>query len=74
MIVTDQNMPGMTGVELIRRVRATGMSLPVVVVSGPLGPDLIQELDTLGVAGVLRKPFSLKELAALIGRTDVSAN
>jgi CheY-like chemotaxis protein len=74
MIVTDQNMPGMTGVELIRRVRATGMSLPVVVVSGHLGPDLIQELDTLGVAGVLRKPFSQKELAALIGRTDVSAN
>jgi FixJ family two-component response regulator len=42
--MTDQNMPGMTGLELVRRLRKEGVPLPVVVVSGHLAPELIEDL------------------------------
>lgn len=66
LVVTDQNMPVMTGVELIRRLRAAGSRVPVIVVSGHLSPEFIRELEELGVNGVLAKPFTQKELLAAV--------
>ncbi|MDF3056991.1 MAG: hypothetical protein K0R17_1206 [Rariglobus sp.] len=74
LVMTDQNMPGMTGLELVRRLRKEGVPLPVVVVSGHLAPELIEDLEALGVAGVLGKPFTQKELTALVAGAFVSRN
>jgi two-component system, cell cycle sensor histidine kinase and response regulator CckA len=66
LVITDQNMPVMTGVELIRNLRAGGRRVPVIVVSGHLSVALTVELETLGVSGVLEKPFTQKELLAAV--------
>ncbi len=72
LVVTDQNMPGVTGLELVRRLRRAGSPLRVVVVSGHLAPELVDELESLDVKGVLTKPFTQKELLALIEVAFVS--
>ena len=66
LVVTDQNMPVLTGVELIRRLREAGAEVPVVVVSGHLAPELSVELGTLGVRSQLTKPFTQKELLSAV--------
>jgi PAS domain S-box-containing protein len=69
LVVTDQNMPKLTGLELVRRLREAGSTLRVVVVSGHLAPELVHELECLDVKGVLTKPFTQKELLALIAKS-----
>ncbi len=66
LVVTDQNMPVVTGVEFIRRLRASGSHVPVVVVSGHLAPALTVELQSLGVVSQLAKPFTQKELLSAV--------
>src|SRR5262249_51365561 len=34
LLMTDNDMPRLTGLELVRRLRETGMTLPIIVVSG----------------------------------------
>jgi CheY-like chemotaxis protein len=60
VIVTDLNMPGMDGFELIRRVRADGRyaNLPIVVVSADTSPDTPSRIAALGVDAFFPKPFS----------------
>lgn len=55
-IVTDIDMPGMTGLELIKRIRATrGDRLPIVIVTGLCG-DVIRQAPPTGSYAVLDKP------------------
>jgi len=72
--VTDLTMPHLTGVELVRRLRALGRAVPVVIMSG-FGKELASLTPaTLPAAAVLTKPFSGEELAhALSGVLDAAA-
>ena len=64
LIVLDLSLPGMSGLDLLRRLRAAGDPTPVVVLSGRSGEgDRIVGLD-LGADDYLVKPFSPGELAA----------
>ncbi len=66
LVVLDLSLPGMSGLDLLRRLRETGDSLPVVVLSGRSGEgDRILGLD-LGADDYLVKPFSLGELGARV--------
>ena len=60
LLVTDWNMPGMSGIELIKMVRADAKlaSLPVVMVSAESGRDRIIEATRAGVNGYIVKPFA----------------
>ena len=66
LIVLDLSLPGMSGLDLLRRLRSAGNPTPVVVLSGRSGEgDRIVGLD-LGADDYLVKPFSLGELAARV--------
>ena len=61
MVVTDQQMPVMTGVELCQQMRrvARFAHLPVIMLTAKgLELELSQLRDELGIAAVLPKPFS----------------
>lgn len=63
-IVTDLEMPGMSGVQLAERVRAAGHACPVLLVSGaPLDPGQLRAID-----GTLAKPFTLSQLQAWLAQ------
>lgn len=63
-LVTDWNMPGMTGIDLLRQVRADAKlsSLPVLMVTAEAKRDQIIEAAQAGVNGYVVKPFTAAAL------------
>ncbi len=60
-IVLDYNLPGMSGLEMIRQLRAQKVQTPAILVSGN-GRQLVQAAARAGIAAVLRKPLSAEAL------------
>jgi DNA-binding response OmpR family regulator len=67
LIVLDHELPGMSGLEIIRRLRGARSRIPLLLMTAFATTELMRETRRLGVA-LLAKPFSLSELsnAALI--------
>ena len=67
LVVTDQTMPGMTGVELAQSVMAIRPELPVILCTGY--SDHIDEAraKSLGISGYVNKPIETDEFLGLIG-------
>lgn len=66
LVMTDLNLPGVSGLELVRRMRAAGGRARVVVYSGYFSNEHKTELQTLGVERLLQKPFTRSELAPVL--------
>lgn len=64
LVVTDATMPAISGLDVAREVVRIRPSLPVVLVSGDLSPDLLRLARKAGVARVLQKPFRVSDLLA----------
>jgi CheY-like chemotaxis protein len=62
LLVTDNQMPRLTGIELIERIREAGGSLPVIIVSGTFPVERVRNDPQLQIAAVLPKPFGTWEL------------
>jgi two-component system response regulator MprA len=64
LVVLDWTLPDFSGVEVCRRLRATGVSTPVLMLSGrDEVRDRVEALDS-GADDYLVKPFSIEELLA----------
>lgn len=63
-LVTDWNMPGMTGIDLLKAVRADEKlhALPVLMVTAEAKRDQIIEAAQAGVNGYVVKPFTAQAL------------
>jgi DNA-binding response OmpR family regulator len=61
-------MPGMSGSELIRRVRQIRPTVPILLVSGYLGTAVVRRAQEAGADEVLKKPMSARELANSLDR------
>lgn len=74
LVITDLVMPEMDGIELIRTLRKTLPTLPVIAVSGGLSTGansarpFLNAAKALGAAAVLPKPFRAHELCRAIER------
>ncbi|MEO8043553.1 MAG: response regulator [Spartobacteria bacterium] len=62
IIITDHKMPRVTGLELVRRLRAQNFSGKIVVLSAYLDADNTRAYQALGVDLLLAKPFDMDEL------------
>ncbi len=67
IIVTDVRMPGMSGIEALRRIRTVAPDVPVIVVTGFGSDHTHHEARALGAA-VLDKPFDVDDLLGLMDR------
>jgi FixJ family two-component response regulator len=61
-IVLDVNMPKMSGIELRRRLKAMGSTIPVIFITALDTVAVRREANDLGCADFLHKPFSGYEL------------
>jgi two-component system chemotaxis response regulator CheY len=69
-LVTDWNMPGMTGLDLLKKVRADDRlkSLPVLMVTAEAKRDQIVAAAQAGVNGYVVKPFTAAVLKEKIDK------
>jgi two-component system, cell cycle response regulator len=68
LIVLDINMPGGTGIEVLKRLRMSTKTqhIPVVVVSGEENPATETMARSLGAVGFLHKPVEEEQLCAAV--------
>src|ERR1017187_2422369 len=62
LLITDNEMPRLTGIELIERIRDEGMNLPIIIASGSFPMEKVRDKPELQIATVLPKPFRILEL------------
>lgn len=68
LVVTDYNMPGLSGLQVARALAQLRPSLPVVVSSGYIGDELRAEARQLGVKALLEKQNTFEELCPLVAK------
>lgn len=66
LIVTDNNMPKVTGIELLGRLRSARPDLPVIMCSGALPTDVFARSPWLKPEATLLKPYTVDELLATV--------
>lgn len=66
VIVTDIRMPGMTGLDLVRRLKTHGCAYPVIMITGHGDVPLAVEAMKAGVVDFLEKPFEEETLLSAI--------
>ncbi len=62
LLITDNNMPKVSGVELVKKLRFARMTLPVVLASGAIPAEAMNWNSSLQLAATLLKPFTMDEL------------
>jgi FixJ family two-component response regulator len=60
-LILDYNLPGMSGIDLIHKMRADGVQTPVIIVSAN-GKNLATQAAKAGVVAILRKPVVAQAL------------
>jgi len=66
VVVSDIEMPGMTGLELVKLIREKNQNIPVILETCVTSSKIILEAYDLGIDNYIKKPFLPEELHAYI--------
>ena len=60
LVISDMNMPGMNGLQLLRALRQakTTQRIGFILITGTPSPEIIREGQQLGLNNLVRKPFT----------------
>ena len=67
-VFLDIVMPGMDGIEVLRRIRERTRDLPVIILTGWATERQLDEVRTLGVTDVISKPVAVRNLTRALAR------
>ena len=62
LIISDENMPKMTGLQMIRKVVDSSVKCPIIMLTADIQNLMEEEAQALGVKKVLPKPVELEDL------------
>jgi len=62
LLITDHDMPKLSGVELLKKLHDSSMKLPVIMATGTLPEEQLARHPWLEIKAVLLKPYSFDEL------------
>jgi DNA-binding response OmpR family regulator len=62
LLITDNNMPKITGIDLVKKLRKKNTVLPVVMATGTFPKAELERHPRLGISDILIKPFAFVEL------------
>jgi len=68
LVITDQNMPSLSGTELMRRLKGDMPHVPVILISSEGSEALAVDAIRAGAADYLTKPFDSEHLLAAVNR------
>jgi two-component system response regulator (stage 0 sporulation protein F) len=66
LLITDNKMPKVSGVDLLKKLYAARMTLPVIMVSGTMPTEELKQSPWLQVEARVDKPCSVEELLATV--------
>lgn len=66
LVMTDQTMPALTGIDLAQRLLAIRPDLPIILCTGYSSIVSEEKAKALGIKGFVMKPLAIKEISALI--------
>ncbi len=69
VVITDLQMPGMNGMELLGEIRDRDAEVPVIIITAHSTVSNAIEALRLGASDFLKKPFDMEELLLLVDKT-----
>lgn len=72
IVITDIKMPGITGVDLLKKIKHNNLTIPVLMTTGFPTLDTAIEALKLGAYDYLTKPFHLEEIGEKVRRAIIS--
>jgi two-component system NtrC family sensor kinase len=73
LIISDQQMPGLTGLELIGRLKAAAVDIPAILMTAEGSEQLAIEALRVGAFDYLTKPFEAEYMLSAVGRALAEA-
>jgi DNA-binding response OmpR family regulator len=77
LIITDRNLPGINGNELIKTIREIDNKIPIIMISGSNAPENVVNALNLGADDFISKPFHPDILVAkinkILGQTKIES-
>ncbi len=67
-LITDNTMPGVTGLDLIKKLRSEDMTLSVILASGTVPAEELNRCPWLQVDALLPKPYTIVDLLRTVNR------
>ena len=68
LVVTNHDMPGLSGLDLTRVLATTAPALPLLICLGYIDADRCRQADALGVRGLVRKEHTVDDLGPAVRR------
>lgn len=68
-VITDLNMPGISGADLVIEFQRLNATVPVFMATGHVDGDTLDKLKSQGLAGILHKPFTIGEMQKILAGT-----
>lgn len=66
LVISDWNMPNLTGIQLLKRLRKTGSNVPFIMITGRGTVDSATQAVDSGVTVYIPKPFTPDQLSSKI--------
>jgi two-component system response regulator (stage 0 sporulation protein F) len=74
LVISDLRLPGMSGLDLARKLRRGPHAQPVIIVTAYGGPEVVRDLKRAGVVDCFPKPFPIDVLRRSVRKAlDASA-
>lgn len=70
LYILDINIPNISGLEILKNIKAINQKTKVIIISANINIDLIREAYALGCDDYIKKPFDLEELLFKINRYE----
>ena len=67
-IFTDIMMPKMTGIELIKKIKARDVSLPIIVITGYASLEIAIDAMKCGASDFISKPFKVSQIQLVLSK------
>jgi two-component system chemotaxis response regulator CheY len=66
LVLSDWNMPEMSGIDMLRALRAAGLDVPLAFVTSEGSPEMVARAEQAGAMFVITKPFTPESFRAVL--------